>query len=31
MELITQIENVRREGGKSYEQDNKKQRFPFMK
>lgn len=31
VKFIAQIDNVRREGGKSYEQDNQKQRFPFMK
>jgi len=28
--LITEIQNVRREGGKSDEKDNEKQCFPFM-
>jgi hypothetical protein len=31
VKLFAQIEDVRREGGKSDEQDNEKQCFPFMK
>jgi hypothetical protein len=31
VKLFAKIEDVRREGGKSDEKDNEKQRFPFMK
>ena len=31
VKIFAKIEDVRREGGKSDEKDNKKQCFPFMK
>jgi hypothetical protein len=31
MKIFAQIQNIRREGGKSEEKDNEKQCFPFMK